>query len=579
MVPDMETNDFEPPALIADELPEVPPPHEHQPLYLVANPHAVDTELAEAILGDVYDDYRFVTALDNWIVRDGERWRKAGHGAIESLVSAYASATPTPDGMPDDPDLGRADYREGARQLAENPECIRATRVDRHARYAAEMNAYRRLQSGAGKNAIAREMTRACRADTDTGPVIPEVWADSEPTWLWAGSIAFDLAASANGPKVARTEWGSQVPTTEPHMLSARYVPDASVPTPMWDELTTAIWPDAACREHALNVLAHGFHGYPTSFAILGRSATGRGKTLIAALMSDLLGDYAGAVEAKTLFGNNGSAAFAFREMGDARFVVTNEGTAANLKSTESFKAVVNPDPFVSERGRMQENTEQRPAHHTLFVTINPQADLDYSDAALLRRVVPVRFDGDPREIERLAGLYGTNSASGLAAWQSEAPGVMAEMMRRAAYVLGGMTHRGTRHDAPAMVLEEFAAVTADADPFAAWLEERTFNSGTATPTAELYADYAGYCRTRGAEPVPVRPVFGKRLSAAGVKPQKVDKNTRGWAATLRGLDRPQTRRNPGRPLTWGFCLCALYAACSTPRRTLARFSARRMVR
>ena len=86
-------------------------------------------------------------------------------------------------------------------------------------------------------------------------------------------------------------------------------------------------------------------------------------------------------------------------------------------KSTESFKAVVNPDPFVSARGRLEANTEKVPARHTLFVTINPQADLEWSDAALLRRIVPVRFDGDPSEIERLAGLYGTNSATGLAAW------------------------------------------------------------------------------------------------------------------------------------------------------------------
>ena len=87
------------------------------------------------------------------------------------------------------------------------------------------------------------------------------------------------------------------------------------------------MFPDVNEREHALNVLAHGFHGWPTEAAILARSATGTGKSFLASLISDLLGDYAGQVAAATLFGRSGNAQFAFDEMGGARFVVMNEGT------------------------------------------------------------------------------------------------------------------------------------------------------------------------------------------------------------------------------------------------------------
>lgn len=511
--------------------PEIPPRKAMEAL------QAFDTEaeLAADLLYEISDDYRYATDLGCWIMRDGPCWVPAPRGVTDVITEAVAMSEYNP-AMAQDAQLrkwARQGFPGGRFQAVRNRETVTYTPDD-----VRRNDMLQRMQTPAGQARLAALMKNL--AGIGNGDLIPLTAdtgeLDTEPHILWAGSVPFDLERSVTEPAWAEDD-GGRWEMTYPHMLSAGYCPDISVPVPMWDKLTAAVFPDVNEREHALNALAHGLHGYPAPAAVLARSATGTGKSLLASLMSDLLGSYAGQVDAATLFGKGGSSQFAFDEMAGARFVVMSEGRKADFQSTEAFKHVVSPDPLVNARSRHEKHRRLVPARHTLFLTVNPAADLDYSDPAVVRRLIPAGFAGDRMEISRLASRYGTSSAEGLENWRAEAPGVLARMIVRCAYVLGDMIGRGTCLDAPESVMSRFGAVVADADPFGRWLAERTRTDvwhDARTPTGELLADYERWCQAE--DIAAMAPVwFGRAMASAGIEPARWDHGTkRGWHISLR---------------------------------------------
>ena len=568
--------------------PEIPPPAEPRSFRLGGCPS--EDMIAEDVLYELIDDYRYAPDLRCWIVRDGVRWVPSRDG-VAPVVAAFAAATVTASAL-DNP----ATRKEGIRQGGTSGSWRGPGMPRESAWYTSEDirtdELARKIKTTAAQARIAAQMRSLAAvesAETDR-PVmaVRTDELDAEPHILWAGSVPFDLARSVtepvwaeDAPRVPLTgmmadvaaymrrmvaadgsvghpdlmtefgmsrddaiRWMDRVPDsaiwvegerwamTWPHMLSCNYCPDIRVATPVWDELTAAIFPDVNEREHALNSFAHGLHGWPSEAAVLARAATGTGKSFLASLISDLLGDYAGQVAAKTLFGNSGNAQFAFDEMGAARFVVMNEGRKVNFEATEAFKAVVGPDPLVSARARHERHHRRMPARHTLMLTVNPNADLDYSDPAVVRRLIPAGFAGDPAKIRAIAARYGTKNAEGLAAWQAEAPGVLAQMIVRCAWVLGDPANRGTKADTPESAQTRFDAVTLEADPFGRWFNARTVE-GSPTATDDLAEDYQRWCAAR--HEVPLSPAwFGRALASRGVERAKLDRNHRGWRIALR---------------------------------------------
>lgn len=501
--------------------PDLPPVAESGALALGGSPS--EDQIADDVLGKLYYDYRWAADLRRWIVRDGVRWIPAPQG-VAPFVTACAAATPVNRKL-DDPTTRRRAVRNGhADQGMIRRDDIQADGLARQ------------MKTLAAQGRIAALMAR------EAGELSMEVRAaelDAEPTVLWAGGVPFDLARSADGPAWARGDYlyddyfqeDEPYPLTWPHLLGSPYCPDAGVPTPLWDKLTAAIFPDPAEREHALDALSHGLHGYPASAAILARSATGLGKSLIASLLTDLLGDYAGQVAAPTLFGRTGSSQFAHDEMGGARFVVMSEGSRSDFAATETFKAVVSPDPTANARGRLERRRRLVPARHTLFLTVNPAADLDYSDPAVVRRLVPLGFCGDRREIEEISRRIGTDRAESYASWQAEAPGVLAQLIMRCARVLDDRD-LGTRSDLPESIASRFGDVVAEASPFGRWMDERTSQGGP-TATGDLLEDYRRWCEVERLTPLN-STWFGRALASAGVERAKLDRDTRGWQLALR---------------------------------------------
>lgn len=497
-----------------------------------------EAEFAAHLLYEASDDFRWATDLGCWIVRDGWRWVRAPRGVKDIITECLAMTTP-------DRACGQPAIQKWARQNLHRSDYGQSYDIGTSRGIVSHSlddvrvwNLYQAVSTPAGQERVAALMRNL--AGSDNGDMAPLTVRtdelDAEPHIFWAGSVPFDLVKSADGPAWATETYSyggaERWPMTCPHLLGSAYCPDMAVETPLWDKLLAAVFPDEAERDHALDALAHGLHGYPTATAMLARSATGTGKSLIATLISDLLGSYAGQVAAPTLFGRSGSSQFAHDEMGGARFVVMTEGKKASFETTEAFKAVVSPDPLVNARGRLEKRRRLVAARHTLFLTVNPAADLDYSDPAVVRRLVPLGFRGDPADITALSAQIGTDSAGGYANWQAEAPGVLAQLMVRCARVLADIKNVGTRADLPASIAERFAAVVAEAHPFGRWMTERTASGGR-TATGDLLADYQGWCE---ANRVPVMNAtwFGRALASAGVERAKLDRSTRGWEIALR---------------------------------------------
>ena len=215
-------------------------------------------------------------------------------------------------------------------------------------------------------------------------------------------------------------------------LRAAGYAPDlgtwpgyAPAPHPGWDEICQLVWPDEGQRETGLRSAAMGFTGTATKFVPYWIAETGQGKSLMAAFMSDLLGGYARSVPAKALFGYTADPQRAAEELAGTWLAIAEEGVGdQSFKADAAFKMVTTGGADLNARKLYQES-RQVPATHTVLLAVNPEAGMNYADPAIMARLVPVRFSGNPAAIAAYAQDYNPSSA----AWKAEAPAVLATML------------------------------------------------------------------------------------------------------------------------------------------------------
>lgn len=270
----------------------------------------------------------------------------------------------------------------------------------------------KRMAAGRAPNVMFNPLTR----DADGG------WSDD-----WEG----------NGIPLGRPE-ATPIPVP---VRAANYAPalitfqtsgggwDCTIPpAPGFDRLCELVWPGPAVRDAALRSLAMGFTGRATKYVVYWSSETGRGKSLMAALMSDLLGGYARSVPAKSLFGHLADPQRAAEELAGCWLAVVEEGIGdQSFKADSAFKLVTTGGGDLNARKLYQES-RQVAATHTILLAVNPEAGLNYADPAICARLCPIRFDGDPAAIAAYAEHY--NPAA--EAWKAEAPAVLAKMLEYA---------------------------------------------------------------------------------------------------------------------------------------------------
>lgn len=432
-----------------------------------------DHALADAMLARAVPAVRRLSNGSQWLLRGVERWQITGDLSgriVKECVEAMPVGDNSPPALGEDPTPAQEDAKRR-----------------------------KRLLMNAGANAVAASIRRA----TDGGrhPLVVDLaQLDQDPEILWAGGWPFDLRASTHVPTVAR-----HVDPFGPHLMSAGVTPDASVPTPRWDAFLAAVWPDPAVRAWCLRVLSISLTGYADAALPVLFGEGGTGKSSIAHLFLQLLGNYA-VVPDPAVLGDksNGFHVYSFK---GARFAFIDEAMRDSKAGIEVLKQLTGGTPLTGSAKNQDEVTFD--ATHTLVLTSNTPPVI--SDAALRRRVRVLPCLGDPVAVretrQRLTGPW----------WAAEAPGVLAALMREAAAWLADPDSALTER-APLDVQVHVGALVAEQDHVARWVEDATVPDHPGTRARDLFVAFRGWCRDGGIPErnIPTETAFGRKLTELG---------------------------------------------------------------
>ena len=468
---------------------EIPPPVEEprywspfeaigtQPFEPLAE---LDAPLGRDVLARTHPALRYAPDAGAWIVRGPERWDVRKSDLAKWAIDLVSWLMP-----PGDPAAaeGSDDHRRAKKRA--------------------------RFSMSSGSNGIAGKMNAQVAAGHHPSTVeLAEL--DGEREILWAGGVAYDLRLSAEHPEPSRTA----SPGT-PHLHSAGVVPEVR-PTPLWDALTAAVWPDAELRAWALRVLAIAFTGYPDKALPILLGDTDRGKTSIIMLLMSVLGSYAHTADARLLAPADKSHASIVYALKGRRLSFIDEAPRTGQLATERLKQITGGAELTGNR--MGENPITFSPTHTLILTANPEHEPVLTDAAVRRRVRLLPCNGDPAEVVAARAAIGTENSP---AWRAEAPGVLARMMAEAARWLGS-PQSGNNAAAPDAAARAALEIMVSQDLVLAWLSEECEDWEPGTRSRDLYMAFTDSCRRMSIHPsaVPSETKWGKRLSDLGYPPQ-----------------------------------------------------------
>lgn len=359
---------------------------------------------------------------------------------------------------------------------------------------------------------------------------------DQDHEILWAGGMAYDLRACADGPAFAPVDTGI------PHLHSAGVTPEAR-PTPLWDAFLAAVWPDPAVRAWALRVLAVTLTGYSDKALPILLGPTNRGKTQVIALLMSVLGSYAHAADPRLLSPADRSHASIVYALKGRRCSFIDEAPKSGQQAQERLKQLTGGAELTGNR--MAENPISFLPTHTLILTANPESEPRLTDGAVRSRVRLIPCEGDPEAVRAARAAIGPVTS---AAWRAEAPGVLAMMMAQAALWLADPGSASTERG-PLAVQEAADATAAAQDLPYGWLTEECEHWEAGTKANQLYQEFVSWCRRVNIQPheIPKVTAWGLRLNELGYPPEKRrDANYRKLRVRLAGYSGGTPPRVPG---------------------------------
>lgn len=437
----------------------------------------LDAVLADAVLQRTWPALRYAPDAGSWVIRGPYRWdvrkgdlAKWGVDRVSWLM------------LPGDPQApeGSDDW----------------TRARKRARFT----------TNASSNAIAAKMGAQVAAGHH--PATVELAAlDGEREILWAGGWPYDLRQCAEYPRVAE----AYDPGT-PHLHSAGVIPDITVPTPLWDRFLAAVWPDEDLRAWAVRVLSVAFTGYPDKALPILLGDTDRGKTQVIMLMMSVLGTYAHVADARLLSPADKSHASIVYALKGRRMSFIDEAPRTGQLATERLKQITGGSELTGNR--MGENPVTFAPTHTLILTANPDHEPVLTDPAVNRRVRLIPCTGSPAEVIGVRALIGNENGP---AWQAEAPGVLARMMREAALWLGDPGSASSER-APESGKRAVAEIREDQNLVLAWLREECEPWEQGSRSRDLYRAFTESCRQLSIHQsqIPSETKWGRELNGLG---------------------------------------------------------------
>lgn len=457
----------------------VEPPRELHPLeWIGAHPFdprgGLDQTLAAAVLERTWPLIRYAHDARVWVRRGPEIW-ETYPDLTEWAVALLADRMPLGD---PDAEKGSDLFEQAARR--------------------------KRFMTAAPSGGISKKM-RALVSGGAHPSALRLADMDREPWILWAGGLPWDLYRSGEQPTLAPRD-----PAT-PHRHSAAVTP-AIVPTPRWDAFLTAVWPDPELRAWALRVLSICMTGYSDRALPILIGETGRGKTQVIHLIMSVLGTYAHAADPRLLGGADKAHASIIHALMGRRLSFIDEAPRGGAAGTERLKQLTGGGEMTGNR--MNENPVTFRPSHTLVLTANPEGEPALTDPAVRSRVRLLACDGDPEQVLLTRRAIGHLDGP---AWRTEAPGVLAAMMREAAAWLAD-PDTGLTSAAPASYRYRAEEIAAEQDPINQWLDEETEPHPEGDRSRSLFEAFVGWCRNGGmdARRVPSETRWGRELTRRG---------------------------------------------------------------
>lgn len=462
----------------ADMLEHPPPwsPREAWGAHQFTTQAQADSLLARDVLARTYPALRYATDAGTWLVRESVKWKSNRADLSKWAVDQMFWLMPL--GNPDAPD-GSDLQLEAARRA--------------------------RFGTNASSNAIAAKMATQVMTSGNHPCALELAELDTEPDILWAGGVAWDIAASAQAPVIA-----TRVDPGTPHLHTAACVP-RQVPTPLFDAFCAAVWPDEAMRHWGLRTLSVAFTGHPDKTLPILYGATDRGKTELVKLIMSVLGSYAlKSADSRLLSAADRSHASIVYALKGCRLAFIDEAPRAGHQAQERLKALTGGAPLTGNR--MGENPITFTPTHTLILTANNEPNLD--DPAVARRVRLLVCEGDPGQVRAARTAIGFLSGP---AWRAEAPGVLALMMGHAGAWLADPAS-ADNSAAPEQVRRLTQEIILAQDMTGTWVADETEPWAQGTRAGDLYKNFVASCRDRGTRPeaVPNETKWGRRLTELG---------------------------------------------------------------
>lgn len=362
-------------------------------------------------------------------------------------------------------------------------------------------------RSAGGSAGVAAKMRSRVAVAGDHGVTLRLADLDADPGIIWAGGKAWDIRKSRETLTAAEIDLGT------PHLKTCRYAPDATVATPLWDAFLAAVWPLEDLRTWALRQLSQAVTGYGDKVFPVLSGMTDTGKTSVVVLVTDLLGSYAVTVAPELLTGaGSSSMEYARFELKGARLAFMDEAPRTGKLAQSALKALTG-GAEIHGRPPYGKPVQFRPSH-TLIATANPGSDPPLTDPAVRGRIRLVGCGGDVAAVRTARTALGPLDGE---TWRAEAPGVLAQLIMRAAEVLADPA-LVRNENAPAVITALAEQMAAGQDTVARWLAEETESWTPGTRGGELHESYVAWCKRHSDARPESQVEWGRRMNGVPSK-------------------------------------------------------------
>lgn len=335
---------------------------------------------------------------------------------------------------------------------------------------------------------------------------------DSEPDILWAGGYPWSL----RHPELTRM---SDIrPVNDVHMKTAACAP-LTGPTPAFDQVLEAVWPDPEIRAWALREIAGvALWGSTSKSHPVLDGAPGGGKSTFALILVNVLGSYAVQVSPDKILGADTSSAHEeeVAAMIGARLVWMDEPPPGGKQSVSRFNDLASGTGKLAA-SRKYQNRISAPKLFNFLICQNPRNGLRMDAQGVGERMTFIPCNGEP---EATRAAWERWKLEG----QAEYPAILAWLIKECA-----LFHLNQRLPVPANAILGRMDAQERADEFGTWLLDRYEILSADTPTVDsrlsasptlgsLRTEYNDTCARPNRQPVVNAPEARDQLARLGIR-------------------------------------------------------------